>query len=241
MEKNKDAVERVYRMLADEKSRKVFRAVLEHRMSHDLARIDAVYDREQYFGNDVIPYAVGNFVDCGAFCGDTLKRFFRQKISWGGIRGNYYAFEADESNCSDILSYCESEHMQNVSVYHLAVCDEKKTVSFKQDGSDIKVTGTICEKQDENSILVPGDSLDSVLGGTKVDMITMDIEGAEIQALYGAQECIQTHHPKLAVSAYHELEHLWEIPLLIHRMVPDYRIFYRHHCWNMYDTVCYAV
>ncbi len=71
-------------MLADEKSRKVFQAVLEHRMTHDLGRIDAVYDKEQYFGNDVIPYAVGNFVDCGAFCGDTLNVFLDRKFLRGG-------------------------------------------------------------------------------------------------------------------------------------------------------------
>ncbi len=48
-------------------------------------------------------------------------------------------------------------------------------------------------------------------------------------------------HPKLAISAYHSIEHLWEIPLLIKEINLGYHLFYRHHRWNMHDTVCYAI
>jgi hypothetical protein len=69
----------------------------------------------------------------------------------------------------------------------------------------------------------------------------MDIEGAEIDALYGAKNTIINNKPKLAICIYHSNEHFYEIPLLIHNWVPEYRIYVRHHSYTAADTVMYAV
>jgi FkbM family methyltransferase len=47
------------------------------------------------------------------------------------------------------------------------------------------------------------DDLFSGQGIDCVDFIKMDIEGAEFQALDGAEKIIRRHHPKLAVTMYH--------------------------------------
>lgn len=75
---NKDNIRRVYEMLEDETSKKVFESVLMHRLGHDLSKMQDIYNADQYFGNDVIPYISGNFVDCGAYTGDTFRRFLEQ-------------------------------------------------------------------------------------------------------------------------------------------------------------------
>ena len=49
-------------------------------------------------------------------------------------------------------------------------------------------------------------SLDSVLGGAPCTMLKLDVEGAEHQALLGAQQTIKTHHPRLNVACYHRNE-----------------------------------
>lgn len=234
---NQDKIRCVYDELADEKSKETFAAVLEHRRVHDLSLIDRVYDKNQYFGNDVIGSVNGNFADCGAFTGDTLQRFMKQ------VKGeyHYYAFEADRENCDAIKAYCNDNDISNVSIYNIAVYDERKQLVFQQDYNDEKVCGRVSESEDTKTVSVQGDSLDHVLGQSRVDMITMDIEGAELRAINGAAACISMWHPRLAVSAYHSVEHLWEIPLLIKQMAPDYKIYYRHHRWNMHDTVCYAI
>lgn len=82
--------------------------------------------------------------------------------------------------------------------------------------------------------------LDTLLASNKVTFIKMDIEGAEQNALEGAKQIIQKQTPKLAICIYHSLEDLWEVPLQIKRMVPEYKIGVRHHAANMGDTVCYA-
>lgn len=85
------------------------------------------------------------------------------------------------------------------------------------------------------------DKLDDVLSDKKVTVLKMDIEGAEVQGLNGAKNIIISQKPKLAICLYHTPEHLWEIPLLIHEMRPDYKMIIRHHSVQNYtDTVLYA-
>lgn len=73
-----------------------------------------------------------------------------------------------------------------------------------------------------------------------MDFIKLDIEEAENRALQGAQNIITNQKLMLAISAYHELSHLLEIPLLIKSMNEEYQLHFAHHMWNMADTVCYG-
>ena len=76
---------------------------------------------------------------------------------------------------------------------------------------------------------------------TRIDFVKMDIEGAEPDALAGASGLIAQHRPRLAVSAYHRAEHLWEIPRLILAAHPGYRLFFGHHVPVKWESVFYAV
>ena len=71
--------------------------------------------------------------------------------------------------------------------------------------------------------------------------IKMDIEGMELEALAGAWWVIQVHRPVLAICAYHEGFHLWEIPLLLHKMVPTYDLRLRRYAEGAAELVWYAV
>jgi hypothetical protein len=62
-----------------------------------------------------------------------------------------------------------------------------------------------------------------------VTFIKMDIEGAEIDALNGAIRQIQKNKPKLAISLYHKLPDLLDIPKLVKSFVPEYKLYLRHH------------
>jgi FkbM family methyltransferase len=87
-------------------------------------------------------------------------------------------------------------------------------------------------------------SLDSYMDSqhlNRVDYIKMDIEGAEIDALEGAQELIARFGPRLAISAYHKPEHLWEIPEKICKLRGDYRLYFGHHSPIQWESVYYAM
>ena len=68
-----------------------------------------------------------------------------------------------------------------------------------------------------------------------------DIEGAELKALYGAKNMIQTHRPKLAICVYHKPEDIIEIPAYVLSLCPDYRLYFRHYSTYHAETVMYAV
>ena len=72
-------------------------------------------------------------------------------------------------------------------------------------------------------------------------MLFRSIEGAELEALKGAKETIQRDKPKLAVCIYHRPEDMVEIPLYIKQLVPDYKLYIRHHSNTAGETVLYAV
>jgi FkbM family methyltransferase len=78
-------------------------------------------------------------------------------------------------------------------------------------------------------------------GLERVDFIKMDVEGAEQLALEGSAETIASHQPKLAICAYHEPDDLWQIPLLITRLNPHYRLYLDHYTNHLEETVIYAV
>ena len=85
------------------------------------------------------------------------------------------------------------------------------------------------------------DKLLTELGVGRVDFIKMDIEGAEPDAIRGGRETIARNGPILTVCSYHQQDHLWTIPLMIHEIRPDYRFFLRPHLLEVWDLVCYAV
>jgi hypothetical protein len=62
--------------------------------------------------------------------------------------------------------------------------------------------------------------------------IKMDIEGAELDALKGAENTIRRYRPILAVCLYHRAEDIYEIPIFVKGICPDYRLFTRKNCWN---------
>lgn len=71
--------------------------------------------------------------------------------------------------------------------------------------------------------------------------IKMDIEGAELKALEEARNTIVNYKPKLAICVYHKPEDIIEIPLYIHKIVPEYRFYLRHHSKTAEETVLYAI
>ena len=50
-----------------------------------------------------------------------------------------------------------------------------------------------------------------------------------MSALQGAAHSIRKYKPKMAICTYHKLQDMWEIPLYIKKLRPDYEFTFRHH------------
>ena len=170
------------------------------------------------------------FIDAGAHDGDTILSF----IKWcNGKYKKIIAFEPDVENCRKVQKTLSDNEIQNVTLKNLGLWYKNETIGFYNQG-------TSSSKIDVNSnSRINVSKLDDIIN-EKVTFIKMDIEGAELNALKGSTETIKKYKPKLAICIYHKNEDFFEIPYFIHSLVPEYKLYLRHHSWSIYETVLYA-
>ena len=115
-----------------------------------------------------------------------------------------------------------------------AVWDKVEVVKFN---SDNKINSSIDEGGNSSIQCV---TIDQSLFKFSPTYINMDVEGAEVEALYGSESTIQTYKPDLAICVYHKPEHLWRILNYIRSIVPEYQFFMRNYTGFPAETVLYA-
>ena len=70
-------------------------------------------------------------------------------------------------------------------------------------------------------------TLDDLLGDHRVHFVKMDVEGAEVDAVLGANRIIVEQKPRLSIAVYHELENARKICRLLRELRSDYHILHR--------------
>lgn len=173
-------------------------------------------------------------IDGGAFTGDSLKSFVQ-----GFGRNGFYkvlCFEPDPRNFESLREAAASLAPEKglIQVYPYALGDAVAEIRVETSGGPSSRVGfgetTIsCRMIDEfdTEDLSPS-------------FIKLDIEGYELPALRGALETIRKNKPVLAISAYHKQDDLWELPLEIHAMQPEYEFRLAPHVADGWDLVLYA-
>ena len=194
----------------------------------------SVYHRQQYFDLPVLREcreAHEIFVDGGCYDAANSRMF----AEWAdGCRKEVYAFEPDadnRKNCREVLEQTDQLSFRLLPKGLWSREDVLKFSANANEGSRFAEDGTVH---------VPVTSIDQAID-QKVTFIKMDIEGAEYEALKGAEQTIRRHHPKLAISVYHKPEDIWELPRLILSFYPDYTFYLRHYSLACEETVLYAV
>ncbi len=74
----------------------------------------------------------------------------------------------------------------------------------------------------------------------RIDFIKMDIEGAEMAALKGAESVLRRFKPKLAITVYHDFRDFWTIPQFLDGLGLGYRFHLRHFTIHAEETVLFA-
>lgn len=229
---NFNSFAKVYDFLSDEHSKYIFIDRINFCISGNKKYLIHLRSRApQYFEPGIITLTENEiFVDGGAYTGDTVNEFLNQTK---GSFKRIYSFEPETSKHKEFLS--KYSYSDNIELLPYGLWNKKELLRFSAQnsgGSHVNVSG---------NIEIPVISIDEVLQGQPVTFIKMDIEGAELEALKGAENTIRMHKPKLAVCVYHKPLDIIQIPLYIKKIVPEYNIYFRHYNINMYETVCYAV
>lgn len=185
-----------------------------------------------YFPEFIVKREDEHFVDCGAADGDTIAEFCKRWERWSFIT----AFEPDKANYEKLRVSVTDQ--QWVELHWGAVSDSRSMMPFQATGDySAHLAPHISQPA---TTLVECRTLDDSLRYPPT-FIKMDIEGSELEALWGARRILKEHSPVLAICAYHKSEDLWQIPLLIHALQPDYKLFLRRYSPGTMDLVWYAV
>lgn len=225
---------KTYGFLADKISRDVFEATVQRVLDAGSRPgiMAEVREKDQYFPAGVIRLSEHeSLVDIGAFNGDTVRDFTERTR---GRFDNIFSFEVDAINFRALEETVRGvPGRERIKIFNLGAWDSERDITYSI-GLSQSTVGT----GEGKGHVAP---LDNVLKDEKVTFIKMDIEGAEPPALRGASGIIRKQKPKLAICVYHDFRHLWEIPLYIKSLVPEYKIYLRHHTCLEYETVCYAL
>ena len=225
-------VEAVTNLLADQLSKEVYQAAIRYRQTHDWNDAPVYSKHDQYFVKDIVPITEQEvFVDCGAFDGDTMEEFF--KVCDNQFR-RVICFEPMLEYYQKIEKRSDGK---NVIPIRAGVYKETTILHFTADGKGSAIT----TKNDESTISVPVCAIDDTPECQDATFIKMDVEGSELDALIGAKETILRNRPKLAICIYHRHRDFIDIPNWIHTLVPDYKLYIRHHSFSVNETVLYAI
>jgi len=242
LETIKDNLLKLTDILEDERSKEIMFTLIKNWFDFDVdaAGYEDIFTNDQYYPADIIQLSAReSFVDVGAYNGDTLLDFIKKtKDQFDSI----FAFELDIKNFKEmetVVDKLAAPVKNNIKLYNFGLLDEEKEVYYETGGSGMQ--STFINVINAASACGKTVRLNDRLKNKKVTFIKMDIEGSELKALSGAEEIIKKQKPKLAICVYHKPEHLWEVPLYIKKIVPEYKIFIRHHTPLEYETVCYAV
>lgn len=172
-------------------------------------------------------------VDAGGCWGDTALYF-------ADSAQHVYCFECMPSNIAIIhLNLAlNPELARKISVVEKALWNQSgETLQFGDLGpGSRRVAG-------DGTTKVQTQTLDDFVSKNlleKIDFIKMDIEGAEPEALRGAEETIRKYRPKLAISIYHDPRHLACIPRWLASLDAGYRFWLDHFTIHHEETVLFA-
>jgi len=243
--KNKDKIKAVESYLQDEESKKTYLNIIEYRKKFFFRRLflkkeDApVYHKfeNQYFINDFFKYGENEIlVDCGAYTGDSIEVFSKVVPNFSKV----IAFEPDPYNFKQLQeNYKDNEKIFLINAGAWNKNDSLRFSALKESGCSSNLSKSNREKTISVSVLAL--DMQDDIRKSKITFIKMDVEGAELEALKGAEETIKKNKPRLAICLYHYNRHFVEIPEYIRSIVPDYKFWVRHHSKEYpYETVLYA-
>lgn len=226
---------KAFNLFKDTLSRATFLAILRRYLFSSDALVPYIKMTEQYFSplyrhrNDEI------FIDCGGFIGDTLEQYLEIKAN--AEFGEYILFEPDDENFSWLQQFIQKlppDINKKITAHKLGVSRESEELKLMGGEGSNSYIGN------DGNVTIKCIAMDEFLADKKPSFIKMDLQGHEAFALHGAKLIISSCEPVLAISVYHFVQDLWELPLLIQHFNPGYKFFLRAYRPEE-EYICYAI
>jgi len=222
--------DRIYRLLADAKSKQVMTKIINFKLSSDLKYMkDFIYAPEKQYFEHFLDLNPRNevFIDVGCFDGFSSLEFIERCPNYDAI----HIFEPEPQNTSSIKT--RLKNIPRIIYHNFGLSNQAQILRFKAQDSSSTISA-------DGEIEIKVKRLDDVIWNS-FTYLKMDIDPGEIFAIQGAKKSIINYAPRMAISVYHRFDELWRIPNLILSIRDDYRIYLRHYTEGVTETVMYFV
>lgn len=177
-------------------------------------------------------------IDAGAYDGDTLKHFLAQ--STFNI-DKYIALEPDEKNFKKLTDTVRDFATTRTEIIALnrALWSEDGQVLFNAQGN----TASTIMTDNPRSTKVEALCLNTLFNRFELShntCIKLDIEGAELESIRGAEPTITKVKPILMISVYHTPHCLTSVYNLVRSYRADYKFALRYHAFDGADLMLYC-
>lgn len=234
----KENYEKLYEICSDDESKRII-DVMKRVYFDKYVGLD-VYEEicscePQYFTEKIVSTLrkrKNNILDGGAFQGELLSDLLHYKIPIEEL----VLFEADTENYKKILDNLKESTLKSLCVaVNQGLWNENGYLYLDGIGDTCKIS----EKETDRRISVI--SIDEYYQNKRVDFIKMDIEGAELSALKGAENTIKRDRPILAICIYHSPEDFVGIPIYLDNLLENYTFSILHHTNEYVESILYAI
>ena len=228
-------------LLADDVSRDCLDMLMKYRITGDIDTLRKCETPKQEMIDLLNIGTNETYVDLGAYNGDSVEEF----LKFTGKRFNkIYALEPDRRSFSKLRRrlYYISANLLTAKNAAAWSSDTKLLFNNKAGRGSALMSELSPQSSTVRGYEVDALSVDTLLGGKPATLMKYDVEGSEREALLGSEQTIRNFKPRMVVSLYHRVGDLIELPLMVHEMNPDYRLFLRHHPYiPAWDTNLYCV
>jgi FkbM family methyltransferase len=240
---SKDKLRILSENLFDTKSQNLLNQILRFRESLDYADYPNIETNEKQYLDPTFISNLGdiNMLDLGAYNGDTAEDFINvigNKVS------KIYCIEPSNINLMELDSFLKSRNMYSQKIIPVMCAMGSESGLAKIQGSGSSLIVDILQKDVnliKNGNIVPVCTVDQTFNNLGINLIKMDIEGAEKEVLLGGKKYIKEFSPFLAIAIYHKPTDLFEIPSIILDINPNYKFLLRLYSENLRELILYCI
>jgi FkbM family methyltransferase len=222
---NEEKILKAREIFADERSREVYDELVRYKLDGRITHFDKT-DREGGLFSPVLSGGYEVYCDLGAYTGDTVEEAIalypeiKKIIAFEPSPKTFAKLEKNTAECRAELALVNAcAWNENGTSVFTDGSGRNSTLAGASKGSGKTLSGA---KTKEVAIATP-DSYMQFSG--KPLLIKFDVEGAEREAIDGSKNAILNNLTELCVSLYHRSEDIFELPLLIHKLLPDHELY----------------
>ena len=232
---NLEKIEAAYELFEDERSKSVYEDMIGFRLSGEPKLLMNAEPMAVSYAEIFDGVTVESAVDCGAYKGDSTE-MMAEVLTPRKI----YAAEPDPKTFLKLSAYAENEERSKVIPVNAAIGKECAQVEFMSSAS--RGSGKEGLSKSAKCTTVDVRTVDSIVKDEKIDLIKLDVEGDEADAIEGCRQTMARCAPSMAVSVYHRTQDIFELPLLLGKLLPTHKMYLRREeCIPAWDITLFLV